>query len=107
MATKLMYVADYEAVGRSMKPRRRHLLDNDCNHFYDEGTPEHTPKRTATEEEMLSVPPCQDCLKIEAEAAEQYAAATRKQALQEQSAARVAQYQEEMRSGKRARPSIP
>src|SRR3954464_878237 len=66
--TKLVWVGDYEAVGRpGTKPRRRHL--EDCSHFYEPGTPQHTPKRMATAEEMETVPPCRTCLDREAEVA--------------------------------------
>ena len=67
--TKLMCVGDYEAVGSpETKPRRRHL--EDCSHFYEPGSPRHTPKRLATDEEMETVPPCGTCRDREAEAAD-------------------------------------
>ena len=102
--TKLMWVGDYEAVGSpGTKPRRRHL--EDCPHFYEPGTPRHTPKRRATADEMAAVPPCGTCLDKEAGKTDVTTSGPRRQS--GQPAARKIALREPDASRATKRPTLP
>ena len=60
--TTLTLVLDYPAMGHPEKhPQRRHR--DDCPHPYKEPPLGPPIWRQATDAEMRSVPPCQDCLR--------------------------------------------
>jgi hypothetical protein len=54
-SSTLLYVLDYEAMGRAaVKPRRLHRTD--CSH-----PDARASWRKATQEELKTLPPCKDC----------------------------------------------